>query len=242
MVLLIIEKLGDSMTDIEKIKFYDKCVENAGSSFVTYDRAFCDFIEYYDTHNYPDNEMKIKFIDSFLPIFNKAKENNEAISFVDLYGNFFHVEPDYNVNLCDLIQLTYNPEDCFNFEGMSEEEINKKYRSYYIIICDLFSMIKYWFGSLDIYSRTISYICRALKIVREHKYEDDFLTLDIILYCLRKQYDYDKLESMIRFLNEHNEELYAYLMMNDSREHCYKLCNSVLENIDEGSCVKQEIR
>ncbi len=242
MVLLIIEKLGDSMTDIEKIKFYDKCVENAGSSFVTYERAFCDFVKHYDKHNHPNKENKIKFIDSFLPIFNKAKENNEAISFVDLFGQIFHFEPSYNIDLSDLIQLTYNPEDCFNYEGMSEKEINEKYRRYFYIMSDLFPIVKYPIGILEINTKTISYIHTALRVIREHKYQDDYFLLDIVLYCLRKQYDYDKLASMIMSFNEHKEEIRAYLTVNDSREHCYKLLEMALENIDEGSCVKQEIR
>ncbi len=233
------------MSDKEKIELYDKLAKDSEypSSFVNFDKALTDYIGYHSRKGMNVDGSKLDFMNRLLPIFEKIKNNYSAKSLVDLYGFIAHTSQFNSYYIPDLLELSYFPEDCFNFNNKSIDEIRKTYEKYLYVIEELYDFVAY--DRCEIYSKSTELIYDAMaSISRNYSYEKNTNSLipNIILYCIMKNYDSDKLIKMIDYSFLHLNELYDYIALNDDDDHDFELCLTVMENIENNSGIIQEIR
>lgn len=238
------------MTQREKIEFYDKYSKMIPSiEKPNYDDVLSEIIRYHRRRNAnkkaEDLEIeKMGFVTEILPSFEIAKNKASAdtlfslCNYLNRSGNF----PSYYLSA--LLDLSFNPKDIFNCDEKSNDA--KIYFSFYSRIIDYIFIIESFYMDEEIPNITpIIYTHEALLISGFNTYydiENSFLS-EIIIYCISKGYDIDKLKNMITYSFDHIDDIDAYLLLNNTDDnHEYELTLSILKKIDENLDNIREIR
>lgn len=239
------------MNNRQKVEFYDKYLEKELShDKPTYDDVLSELIRYHNVRNAgkskEDFEIeKMGFITEILPSFANAKTKASIDVLLSLcnYIKKAYSFPSYYLSA--LLDFSFNPQDIFKFEDRSiDANINF---DFYSRIVDYLLLIESYHMDEEIPKiKPIIYAHEALLILRSDMYANhvtnSFLP-NIIVYCIWKGYDIDKLRNMVTYSYDHMEDIYAYLELNQKDEiHNYELIISIMEKISENNDNIREIR
>ena len=247
------------MSNRRKVKIYDKCVKEANSKDVSYNTALADLVFY---HHYkwvkamlvikticevPEQD-KISLIERLVPVFKKAAKTNSPESFIALYDYLFKTKSFPGHYIPELIQLCYNPEDCFKFDKMNHSDMRKQYSEYVRIMEYVQTMVEAHLDEEVPKIKLLKWMSIALKLSKPdpeiNNNQENVLIPNIVIYCLMKGYDTEKFFKMIYYSIVHLNELYSYLQFNDNgeEEHDIDLCLNTMEKIEESMNDTQIIR